>query len=80
MNNYIQLTCLPEKKSSEKAQLDEYGYLAGFSTSGGTSGNWHMQNAEINIYNSSMCNNVIPSLPKNWERQICGGKNRQRFY
>lgn len=64
---------MPETKSSGISNLDEYGYLAGFSTSGGTGGSWFMQNVEINIYNTSMCNNVAPSIPKNWEKQICGG-------
>ena len=34
-----------------------------------------LRNVRINIYNGTLCQNVLPGIEKDWKRQLCAGKN-----
>ncbi|CAF0732669.1 unnamed protein product [Brachionus calyciflorus] len=75
LTKQIQIACLPNQTSSTYPDLNmKNAIIAGFSTSGSTGGSWNLQNDELDLYNSSMCNNVKPNNTKNWEKQFCAGE------
>jgi secreted trypsin-like serine protease len=75
-NDHIQVACLPVLKvkvyppvgSTVPAYISGWGDIYDNSTFPDT-----LQNAQISILNSSDCRRVSPSVPKNWNSQICAG-------
>ena len=51
-----------------------HAFIAGFGSSGTGYSEWSMQNIRINLYNTSMCNDVQVNNTKNWNLQFCAGK------
>ena len=77
MNNKVQLACLPNKKHASS-----YYPLPGTTTSivgwgtvteAGNASN-ALRNAQIEIFESKYCSNVLNEMRKNWNAQICAGK------
>lgn len=76
MNEYIQIACLPDPQISGypiASNQDAYAVGWGTTSSGATTTPNTLQNTKITVYNSSMCSNVLPSISKNWQSQICAG-------
>lgn len=72
LNNYVQVACLPTKKSNEYPVPEEDSYAAGWGTlaSGGTTPDI-LNDVKLTIYRSSRCKNVGNDL--DWDSQICAG-------
>ena len=77
LSERVQLACLPDpKQPGYPSKVDVSAYANGW----GTLDNYGemtpdvLQNVEITVFDSQACENVIPSMPKNWTNQICAGK------
>lgn len=69
------MACLQEKPLTQESFLSKiFGYVAGFGTAGSNSLYWAQHNLQIDLYNSSMCQNVQSNRDKNWDLQFCAGE------
>lgn len=75
LDSYIQIACLPDRSVSYYPTLtDIAGYVAGWGDMyNNNTFPYILQNAKINVYDGSYCQNVYPSLTKNWNTQMCAG-------
>lgn len=75
LNRYVQIACLPQKPTSQESLLSKmFGYVAGFSSAGSSWTTWVQHNLRLDLYNTSMCQNVQPEKEKNWDVQFCAGE------
>jgi len=73
LDKYVQIACLPSTSSSTFPDFVE-SYAPGYGSLwfNGPLPNT-LQNVNLDIYNESYCNDVLPLVPKNWDSQICAG-------
>ena len=76
LNEQIQLACLPNPKwnSNSYPPVNSTAWIIGWGTTKllGSASN-KLENAVINVYDSSFCNKVVGYYAKNWNSQICAG-------
>ena len=80
LNTFIKTACLPPLTSfypPENVNVIASGWGT-LSYQGSTSKK--LQNVMLTNYNSTMCENVLPSITKDWNSQMCAGnKNNLKF-
>lgn len=66
--------CVPEANSKNYPDTEGLAWIMGWgvTTEDGELPN-SLQNARISLYNSTMCDEVLPEDTKNWDSQICAG-------
>ncbi|CAF0933942.1 unnamed protein product [Brachionus calyciflorus] len=77
LNRYVQITCLPNVTSTNIPDVNighNSLFIAGYSSSGDSYTGYELQNLKLDMYNTSMCADVDPDKPKNWDRQFCAGE------
>lgn len=72
MNQYIQISCLPPKKSADYPQPTPNSYVVGWGTLRNGSSPDILQNVKLNIYDDSICTGLA-DVPKNFTLQLCAG-------
>lgn len=76
LNEYIQIACLPDPRlGTYPPSSDVAAFIAGWGTlsSGGAVPD-QLNNVKITIYDGANdCSQVLPSIQKNWDSEICAG-------
>ena len=74
LNQNIQVACLPKNKPLTYPSFYQSSYAIGWGEifDGGSISN-SLKNTKLSIYDSILCENVLPNINKNWTTQICAG-------
>lgn len=73
LNQYIQPACLPRMPMYPK-RYNRPSWAVGWGSLSHDSPITHrLQNVEMTLHESQVCNNVYPDVKKNWNRQLCSG-------
>jgi secreted trypsin-like serine protease len=78
LNTNIQIACLPPSQSSSYPAFNQSSWTVGWGTESEDGGLDNLsnvlKNVKLTIYPSSFCENVLSTITKNWNSQICSGE------
>lgn len=76
LNSYVQIACLPDpSKQYYPTSINITSYAAGWGTlSYGGLLATTLKNVKLTVYSSYLCDQIFPSVLKDFNSQLCAGK------
>jgi hypothetical protein len=72
----IQLGCLPYQKDIKEPEKDELAWAIGWGvTDTAFENQFVLFNGHLNISDSSVCQNLMPNVTKDWNSQFCASES-----